>query len=103
MRFHAPTGQNTGSTVATWLFRLHMADIKALGLPYRIFVTLLGIVIAFLSVSGVWIWLKKRRKKKSSRKNVKNLSQQNEALNGSERENKKPIPQTSVGKKVGEL
>ncbi|MEX2564354.1 MAG: PepSY-associated TM helix domain-containing protein [Cyclobacteriaceae bacterium] len=101
LRFHAPTGQNTGSTVATWLFRMHMADIKTLGLPYRIFVTLLGIVITFLSVSGVWIWLKKRRKKKPSRKNVKISNNQNGTLNGSDRKNKKPTVQTSGGEKVG--
>jgi len=65
--FSAPTGQNTANTVSTWLNRLHFGDIKALGLPYRIFVSLLGLVVAFLSVSGVWIWLKKRKKKTSGR------------------------------------
>jgi uncharacterized iron-regulated membrane protein len=31
------------------------------GLPYRIFVCILGLVIAMLSVTGVYIWWKKRR------------------------------------------
>ena len=64
----APTGQHTGTTISKWLYHLHWADIKYLGLPYRIFVTLLGIVVAFLSVSGVWIWLKKRKGRKRSEK-----------------------------------
>ena len=64
LAFDAPTGQNTGKTITRWLYHLHWADIKYLGLPYRIFVTFIGIVIAFLSVSGVWIWWKKKRKTK---------------------------------------
>ncbi len=102
LAFDAPTGQNAGKTVTKWLYHLHWADIKYLGLPYRIFVTLLGIVVAFLSVSGVWIWLKKRRKKKPSRENVKKSSHQNGALNGRERKTKMPIAKTSVGEKFGE-
>lgn len=33
---------------------------SVLGLPYRIFVYALGLVIAMLSVTGVYIWWKKR-------------------------------------------
>ena len=35
-----------------------MADV--FGLPYRIFVCVLGLVITMLSVTGVYIWWKKR-------------------------------------------
>jgi len=87
LAFDAPTGQNAGKTVTKWLYHLHWADIKYLGLPYRIFVTLLGIVVAFLSVSGVWIWLKKRRKKEQNLKNPKRAIRQNGTLNEWERKN----------------
>jgi uncharacterized iron-regulated membrane protein len=41
-----------------WLLTLHMAQVG--GLPYRIFVSLLGLAITMLSVTGVIIWMKKR-------------------------------------------
>ncbi len=54
-----PTGQRSGNTLTTWLIELHMANV--FGLPYRIFVCGLGLVITMLSVTGVYIWWKKRR------------------------------------------
>ncbi|WP_026602888.1 PepSY-associated TM helix domain-containing protein [Methylomonas sp. 11b] len=54
-----PTGQYVGNTVTSWLAALHMADV--FGMPYRIFVCVLGLAIVMLSVTGVVIWLKKRR------------------------------------------
>lgn len=60
-----PTGQNAGSTIHTWIFALHMAKIW--GLPFRIFVTCVGILIAMLSVTGMVIWLKKRRARQLSK------------------------------------
>jgi len=54
-----PSGQYNGNTVTSWLVALHMADI--FGLPYRIFVCVLGLVIAMLSVTGIIIWMKKRQ------------------------------------------
>jgi uncharacterized iron-regulated membrane protein len=41
-----------------WFFTLHMAQVG--GLPYRIFVCLLGLLITVLSVTGVVIWMRKR-------------------------------------------
>lgn len=35
------------------------------GLPYRICVCCMGLVVAMLSVTGVYLWLKKRRAKRS--------------------------------------
>jgi uncharacterized iron-regulated membrane protein len=55
-----PTGQYSGNTITTWLMALHMANVW--GLPYKIFVCVLGLVIVMLSVTGVLIWLKKRRR-----------------------------------------
>lgn len=54
-----PTGQYGGNTVTSWLFALHMANV--FGMPYRIFVCVLGLAIVMLSVTGVVIWLRKRR------------------------------------------
>lgn len=62
-----PSGQHDGNTVSSWLFALHMANV--FGLPYRIFVCVLGLVIAMLSATGVYIWWKKRvaRRKQAAR------------------------------------
>jgi uncharacterized iron-regulated membrane protein len=60
-----PTGQNVGTTLNTWIFALHMAQIW--GLPFRIFVTCMGILIIMFSVTGVYIWLKKRKARRWSR------------------------------------
>lgn len=54
-----PRGQNLGNTINSWIFALHMATIW--GLPYKIFLSLIGLVIVMLSVTGVYIWLKKRK------------------------------------------
>jgi len=54
-----PTGEHSGNTITYWLRALHMADV--FGLPYRIFVCVLGLVITMLSVTGVYIWWKKRK------------------------------------------
>lgn len=58
-----PSGQYNGNTVSNWLYILHMANI--FGLPYRIFVCALGLIIAMLSVTGIVIWMKKRRARAS--------------------------------------
>lgn len=54
-----PTGHRSGKTLTTWLVELHTANL--FGLPYRIFVCILGLVIAMLSCTGVYIWWRKRR------------------------------------------
>ncbi len=54
-----PSGQNAGITLTMWLVTLHMANIW--GLPFQIFVCLMGLVVTMLSITGVYIWLKKRR------------------------------------------
>lgn len=41
-----------------WFMALHMAQVG--GLPYRIFVSVLGLAVTMLSITGVIIWMKKR-------------------------------------------
>jgi len=54
-----PTGERTGNTIESWLYALHMA--RVFGLPYRLFVCALGLLVTVLSITGVVIWLTKRR------------------------------------------
>jgi uncharacterized iron-regulated membrane protein len=42
-----------------WLGALHEANV--FGLPYRIFVSLLGLTTVMLSMTGIVIWWKKRK------------------------------------------
>lgn len=58
-----PSGQSAGKTVTNWLAALHTG--KAFGLPYRMLVSLLGLAVTTLSVTGVYIWWKKRKARKS--------------------------------------
>jgi uncharacterized iron-regulated membrane protein len=53
-----PTGVNSGDTVDRWLLSLHLAQVW--GLPLRIFVCLMGLVVSLLSVTGIIIWWRKR-------------------------------------------
>jgi uncharacterized iron-regulated membrane protein len=61
--FDAPTGQNAGLTLTTWIYQLHFGAVNALGLPYRVLVCLTGLATAALSVTGAWIWWVKRAKR----------------------------------------
>ncbi|WP_426992496.1 PepSY-associated TM helix domain-containing protein [Methylomonas sp. CM2] len=67
-----PTGENLGLTLSMWLFALHMA--KVWGLPFQIFVCAMGLVVAMLSVTGVYIWLKKRSALRSSKARQANIA-----------------------------
>ncbi len=54
-----PHKERAGDFVTRWIIDLHMA--KVWGLPFRIFVCLMGLVVTVLSVTGVVIWWRKRR------------------------------------------
>ena len=58
LRVDLPTGEHSGNTIDYWLGQLHVAGV--FGLPYRIFVSFLGVAVAIISVTGVVIWMKKR-------------------------------------------
>ena len=52
-----------------FVYRLHYSlalgevGSRGLGLPYRVFVCLMGLAVAALSVTGAWIWWLKRAKR----------------------------------------
>lgn len=52
-------GQHTGNTIETWLASLHTT--MGLGRWYQLFVAALGVVITMFSVTGVYLWWKKRK------------------------------------------
>lgn len=53
-----PTGQHPRTTFDTWLSGLHMGVV--LGLPWRLAVSAIGFATMMLSVTGVFIWMRKR-------------------------------------------
>lgn len=56
--------ERAGDIVTRWLIDLHMANVW--GLPYRIFVCVMGLVVTALSVTGLVIWWRKRRARRTS-------------------------------------
>lgn len=58
VRFDPPLGRTGADMTMGWLYMLHMAEV--FGLPYRIFVSILGLAVTGLTVTGVLIWMKKR-------------------------------------------
>ena len=63
------SGGTLGNTIETWFSALHTT--KGLGVWYQVFVALLGIVIAMFSVTGVYLWWKKRRMRKQRKAQVR--------------------------------
>lgn len=61
-----PTGTASGNTVTEWLLALHTARVW--GLPMQLFVLLMGVVVTGLSITGVYIWWKKRHAKHVAKK-----------------------------------
>ena len=58
-----PSEQHAATTVTQWLYGLHMAEVFSW--PYQLLVFLLGLMIGYLSYSGIVIWLRKRHKNKN--------------------------------------
>ncbi len=61
-----PTGERSGNTVSNWLRSLHMIRDPVENLAYRIS-SALGLAIAMLSATGVYIWWRKRRARNFSK------------------------------------
>lgn len=72
--FSAPTGEATGNTINTWLTALHFGEVNfgrglsVLTPVYRAFVLVLGLIVAALSVTGVWLWWTRRFQSRSRRR-----------------------------------
>jgi len=60
LAFSAPLASDTASSVSSWLIALHFGAVRGGGLAYRSFVSIMGVAVALLSVTGVWIWWRKR-------------------------------------------
>jgi uncharacterized iron-regulated membrane protein len=58
LHIEAPALEKTGDVVTKWLFWIHMAEVG--GVPMQIFVSFMGLMVSMLTVSGVYIWWKKR-------------------------------------------
>ncbi len=63
----SPDSEHSGTTISNWLRALHFANWHN-WLAYRILVCILGLVITMQSVTGVYIWLKKRTARRISHK-----------------------------------
>lgn len=67
-----PTGEAAGDTVTAWLLTLHMAHVW--GLPFRILMTVAGLAVTMLSVTGVYLWWWKRaRRRRASRDAIRGM------------------------------
>jgi uncharacterized iron-regulated membrane protein len=54
-------GGHWGDALSFWLRGLHMARDPLDYFAYRVFIGVMGLVVAMLSITGVYIWWKKRR------------------------------------------
>ena len=63
-----PTGAAVGDTVTTWLTSLHMATVG--GRSYKVLMSLVGLLVSLLSVTGVYLWWKKYIARQASRRRV---------------------------------
>lgn len=61
-----PKTEPSGNNLDLWLRALHFADIRDSWI-YRLAVFVLGLAITVLSVTGIYIWLKKRRARRFAR------------------------------------
>ncbi|WP_256327470.1 PepSY domain-containing protein [Variovorax sp. EL159] len=57
-------GGGKGNVLEDWLGALHMA--RVFGTPYKLFVALLGLVVALLSATGVLMWVRRTRTRAAS-------------------------------------
>ncbi len=74
-----PTGQRAGNTVTSWLIALHVTAIG--GRPWQIAVSLIGLVVVLISITGVLFWWRKpkpKAKAKARPSKARNLRTPNE-------------------------
>jgi uncharacterized iron-regulated membrane protein len=54
-----PTGQRASNTITSWMIALHTTAIG--GLPWQIAVSVFGLIVSTMIVTGVLIWWRKRK------------------------------------------
>lgn len=72
--YNIPTGRVAGTTLTNWVADIHVADL--LGFPMKIVMTIFGLGVASLSITGVLLWWRKgaaRRQRRKSAKSCKSL------------------------------
>ena len=55
-----PSGKANGDTVSEWLTGLHKGSIW--GFPHRVVLAILGMAVLFFTLSGYYLWWKKKQK-----------------------------------------
>lgn len=60
-----PTGQRAGNTFTSWIIALHVTAV--FGRPWQIAVSVLGVLVVVITVTGVLIWWRKRRSRQRVR------------------------------------
>jgi uncharacterized iron-regulated membrane protein len=63
-----PSSVASGNTVTEWLLALHTARMG--GVPMQLFVSLMGVTVVGLSLTGVYIWWRKRKAKMAAKGQV---------------------------------
>jgi len=64
-----PYGHDAAGTISKWIRTLHFANLYD-WMWYRILTCLLGLVVTMLSVTGIYIWWKKRAAKEAAERNA---------------------------------
>jgi uncharacterized iron-regulated membrane protein len=67
-----PTGQRAGNTFTSWIIALHVTSV--FGRAWQIAVSLLGMVVVAITVTGVLIWWRKRRSRSPRPREVQNAA-----------------------------
>lgn len=65
---YSPTGVASGNTMTEWLLALHTARVW--GLAMQVFVCLMGVAVTGLSMTGIYIWWKKRKAKRVAKQQL---------------------------------
>ena len=68
-----PRGQHLGNSIFNLLWGIHFADLRD-WLPYRILICLFGLFLGTISYTGVYIWWKKRRVRRTANLRVQTVT-----------------------------
>lgn len=69
-----PDTDSIGNVIHRWIMWLHTANV--FGLPMQILICITGLIVATLSITGVVIWMKKRKVLKKIAKNIRSSKKQ---------------------------